>query len=113
MSTEMLKDSRVKVNEPKNDGSTPLSRAARNGLLDVDKWWIASEREMDLGTPGDIGKADAIGVAKKYGKTAVVTLLERFKSDSAQTRYATRVELGLLDDLAAEMLALVVFVSDG
>jgi len=56
---------------------------------------------------------DAIGVAKKTGKTDVVTLLERFKSDASKTRHATRVELGLLDDLAAEMFALVVFVSDG
>ena len=43
----------------------------------------------------------------------VVTLLERFKSYAAQTRHAMRVELGLFDALAAEMFALVVFVSDG
>jgi len=43
----------------------------------------------------------------------VATLLERFKSDAAQTRHVMRVELGLLDELAAEMFALVVFVSDG
>jgi len=68
---------------------------------------------MDLGTPGDIDMTDAIGGAKKYGNTEVVTMLERFKSDTAQTRHAVRVELGLLDDLAAEMFALVVFGSDG
>ena len=68
---------------------------------------------MDFGKPGDVDKTDAIGVAKQRGKTEVVTLLERFKSDSAQTRYAMRVELGFVDDLAAEMFALVVFVSDG
>ena len=68
---------------------------------------------MDLGTPGDIKKTDAIGGAKKSGKTEVVTLLERFKSDAARTRHATRVELGFHDDLAAEVFALVVFVSDG
>jgi len=43
----------------------------------------------------------------------VVTLLERFQGDAAQTRHAMRVELGLLDELAAEMFAPVVFVSDG
>ena len=52
-------------------------------------------------------------MAKKYGETEVVTLLERFKSDSAQTRHAVRVELGWYDEAAAEMFALVVFVSDG
>jgi len=52
-------------------------------------------------------------VAKNKGKTEVVTLLERFKEHPEDTRHELRVELGLLDDLAAEMFALVVFVSDG
>ena len=43
----------------------------------------------------------------------MVTLLERFKDNPLETRHTMRVELGLLDDLAAEMFALVVFVSDG
>jgi len=109
----MLKDSRVKVNEPRDNEWTPLWYAAVNGSLDVIKWWIASGREMDLGKPGDVNWTDAIGVAKKEGKTEVVTLLERFKSDASKTRHAVRVELGLLDELAAGMFALVVFVSDG
>jgi len=107
----MLKDSRVKVNEPDKDGETPLWRAAREGHLEVIRWWIASGREIDLEEPGD-SKTDAIGVAKKYGKTEVVTLLERFKTDAAKTRHAMRVELGWYDE-AAKMFALVVFVSDG
>ena len=72
---EMLKDSRVKVNEPNNYGFTPLWCAARWGHLDVIKWWIASGREMDLGKPGD-KRTDAIGAAKKCGTPGVVTLLE-------------------------------------
>ena len=68
---------------------------------------------MDLGKPGDIDNTDAIGVAEEYCKAEVVTLLERFKSDATKTKHAMRVELGLLDELAAEMFALVVFVSDG
>ena len=109
----MLKDSRVKVNEPDNDGETPLRKAVRWGHPDIIKWWIASGREMDLGKPGDVYKTDAIGLAKMYGMADVVTLLERFKSDAAQTRHAIRMELGLLDDLPAGIFALVVFVSDG
>jgi len=35
---EMLKDSRVKVNEPRDDGCTPLWSAASLGHLDVIKW---------------------------------------------------------------------------
>jgi len=110
---EILKDSRVKVNEPASNGNAPLFWAAACGYLDVIKWWIVSGREMDLGTPGDVYKMDVIGEAKMYGRTEVVSLLERFKSDASKTRRAMKVELGLVDDLAAEMFALVVFVSDG
>ena len=67
---------------------------------------------MDLGKPGDIGRTDAIGTAKKNAYAEVVTLLKRFKSDAAQTRHAIRVELGFIDELAAEMFAMVVLVSD-
>jgi len=109
---EMLKDSRVNLNEPDNYGYAPLWYTACNGHLEIIKWWIASGREMDLGKPGD-GKTDAIGAAKERDETEVVTLLERFKENLEQTRHALRVELGCLDDLAAEVFALVVFVSDG
>ena len=74
--------------------------------------WIASGREMDLGTPGEL-MTDSIWAAKKKGKTEVMTLLERFKENPEETRYMTRVELGHHDELAAEVFALVVFVSDG
>ena len=109
----MLGDSRVNANEPNSYGRTPLWVAAANSHPDTIKWWIASGREMDLGKPGDLDKTDVIGKARKYGRTEVVTLLERFKSDTTQTRQATRVELGWYDELAAERFALVVFVSDG
>ena len=41
---EMLKDSRVKVNEP-SYGYTPLRGAANRGRLDIIMWWIASGRD--------------------------------------------------------------------
>ena len=95
---EMLKDFRVKVNEPAKNGETPLWRAASNGSLDNIKWWIASGREINLGKPGDVDKTDAIGVAKKRGHAGVVTLLERFKSDAAKTRSEVRKELRINGD---------------
>jgi len=110
---EMLKDSRVKVNEPNNDGNTPLWWSAYYGHIDAIRWWIASGREMDFGEPGDVGKTDAIGVAKMNGREEVVALLERYKKHPEKTGHAMRVELGLLDEMAAEVFALVVFVSDG
>ena len=109
----LLEDSRVNPNEPRDNGYTPLWGAAYFGYVDVIKWWIVSGREMDLGKPGDVYKTDAIGAAKGQGKTEVVSLLERFKENPDDTRYAMRVELGWYDALAAEMFALVVFVSDG
>ena len=100
------------MNEPDNYGRSSLWWAAAAGSLDAIKVWIVSGREVNLGKPGD-AVTDAIGGAKMLGKTQVVTLLERFKSDPSQTKHAMRVELGLLDDLAAEMFAVIVFVSDG
>jgi len=108
----LLKDSRVKVNQPKNDGDTPLRWAAFQGHLDIIKWWIASGREMNLGKPG-LYWSDAIGVAKERGETEVATLLERFKENPVETRYQVRMDLCLVDEMAAEIFALVVFVSDG
>jgi len=110
---EMLKDSGVKLNEPGDNGCTPLWYAARNGHDDVIKLWIASGREMDMGTPGDVDKTDAIGTAKIYGRTEIATLLERFKENPVEARHMVKLELSLLDELAAEVFALVVFVSDG
>ena len=110
---ELLKDSRVKVNEASGVGFTPLWAAAAFGHLDIIKWWIASGRELDLGTPGDLNQTDAIGKAKDRGRTEMVTLLERFKENPAEARHIVRVQLGLVDEPAAEMFALVVFVSDG
>ena len=90
----LLKDRRALVNEPKDNGHTPLWRGASLGSLDVIKWWIASGREMDLGKPGDCS-TDAIKEAKRWGETEVVTLLERFKSDAGKTRSEVRKELGI------------------
>jgi len=70
------------------------SRKLLLGRLDVIKWWIASEREMNLGTPGN-EEMDAIGEAEKEGKTEVVALLERFKGDATKTRGEIRMELGI------------------
>jgi len=90
----LLQDLRVKVNEPDNQGYTPLRWAAYWGYHDVIKLWIVSGREMNLGTPGNV-KTDAIGAAKRKGKTEVASLLERFKRDPAKTRSEVRKELGI------------------
>ena len=75
-----------------------------SGGLPLEGRWIWGNQ--DWGT-------DAFGGAKERGKKEVVTLLERFEKDDTQTRHAMRLELGWCDEAAAEMFALVVFVSDG
>ena len=107
----LLKDPRVDVMARERNSFSALWWALNGGNVDVIKWWIASGREIDLGTPGD-HPTDAIGAAKKKGYLEAATLLERFKEHPEETRYATKVELGCHSVLAAEMFALVVFVSD-
>jgi len=92
--------------------------------LDVDiiMWWIGSGREVDLGKPGN-ELTDAIEQSKDIvnweedddDKTQVeiTRLLENFKYYPKETRYQVRARLGWCDEAAAEIFALVVFVSDG
>jgi len=44
--------------------------------------------------------------------TEVVTVLERFVSNPSQTSHEVRVKLGVLDALAAEIFALIIFLCD-
>ena len=70
--------------------------------------------------PGNLDN-DAIGVANQWDfnedlmkrRTEIASLLERFKVDPVQTRHEVRVELGWIEELAAEIFALVVFTCDG
>jgi len=85
----LLKDTRVLVNEPRRSGQTPLTGPAHYGYIELIKAWIASGREMNLGKPGN-KYTDAIGFARRSGKTDVVTLLEKFKANPEQTRAEVR-----------------------
>ena len=109
---ELLKDSRVEVNEPTDSEVTPFWRVTFDGHLDIIKWWVASGREMDLGDPGNDTR-DAIGVANNFCPAELGTLLERFKENAEEPRHHVRLEIGWYNETAAEMFALVVFVSDG
>jgi len=114
----MLKDHRVKdINEHDNDGAPPLKEAAMYGRLEVIRWLIASGRDLDWGTPGD-DKTCAVTAARKGVASAerskeVYSLLMAYKANPDQVRYEVRVMLGLVDEVAAEVFAVVVFVSDG
>jgi len=108
----LLKDSRVRVDETDACGLTSLMLAAYSENYGVIKWWIASGREVNVGEPGDATN-DVIGRAVDGGQIDVATLLERFKENPEETRHSVRMELGWYDEAAAEMFAIIVFVSDG
>ena len=112
----LLKDPRVNVTMADNNGCTPLWEASCFGHHEVVEWLIASGR--DLGDiKNTIGKLEgneytALEIAINGERSEVVSLLERFIDNPAQTRHGLRVKLGLLDELAAEVFALTVFLCD-
>jgi len=103
----LLKDPRVKLNEPNGDRTTPLWHAVFWDHLEVIKWWIASGRDMDFSEPGE-------GFEPRATQYPDMTaLLGRFRENQVRTRYEVRAELGCHEEMAADLFALVVFVSDG
>ena len=112
----LLKDPRVNIALDDEDGCTPLWHASSRGNHEVVEWLIASGRDL-----GDVSKKGryagieytVIEIASKGNLTKVVSLLEKFLANPAQTRYKLRVKLGLLDECAAEVFALTIFMCDG
>jgi len=111
----LLKDPRVDVTLGDNDGCTPLWHASYYGRNKVIEWLIASDRDLGIeqkGKWGNIEDYTALEIARKENKTEAVSVLERFTTNPAQTRYEIRVKLGMLDEVAAEVFALTVFLCD-
>ena len=113
----LLKDPRVDITLADDEGHTPLWWASDSGKHEVIEWLIASGRDL-----GDLDKKgmhwgdkeyNALELAREMRKTEVVRLLERFLVNPMQTRHEVRVKLGVLDELAAEVFALTVFLCDG
>jgi len=103
------------------NGSTPLWCASEHGDLEVIEWLIASGR--DLGDvknksmkaegweDGEVKEFTALEIAKNLGRTEVVSVLERFLDNPAQTRHEIRLKL-VPEELPAEVFALIVFLCD-
>jgi hypothetical protein len=113
----LLKDSRVDINMTDDDERTPLWCASYWGYVEVIEWVIALRGdELDLDKKGkyylDEIEYTTIEIARKENKTEVVSLLERFMANPTQTRHELRVELGLVDEDAAELFAMTVFLCD-
>ena len=113
----LLKDPRVDVTLDDPKGRTPLWKASPHGYHEVIEWFIASGRDLGdvknkKGTDWDGKDYTALEIARKENKTEVVSVLERFIANPAQTRHELRVKFGVLDELAAEVFALTVFLCD-
>jgi len=83
----------------------------------VIEWFIASgsdlgDIENQKGKRYDYLSFTALEIAREKNHTEVVSVLERFLANPALTRFEIRANLGVLDELAAEVFALVVFLCD-
>jgi len=113
----LWKDPHIDVTLEDRDGRTPLWYASCNGKHEMIEWLIASGRDLGdvknkKGNDWDGQDYTALEIARFEGETDIVSLLEIFIADSAQTRHDLRVQLGMLDELAAEVFALTVFLCD-
>jgi len=112
----LLKDPRVDLTLADNSGRTPLWWASWNGHHGVIKWLIASGGDLrDIGlTKGSYeGKEyTALDIARERKRAEVMSVLERFTANPAQTRHKLRVKLKVPEALIAEVFALVVFLCD-
>jgi hypothetical protein len=107
----LLKDPRVDINMADGDRRTTLWCASYNGHAEVIKWMVALRGdELDLEKKNY--ESPPIEIAREKNLTEVVALLERLNDNPSQTRHEIRVELGLIDELAAELFALTVFLCD-
>lgn len=127
----LLKDYRVDINQTDDRGSGPLWLAVMNNQLEVVKLCLASVRNRDL----DLGSAqwlklerelewkrhylDVIAASKnippwqdKVKKSEIAGLLESFRDHPDQTRHRLRLEFGELDEIAATLFALLIFLCD-
>jgi len=107
----LLKDPRVDVALGDSGGRTPLWWAACHGKGQVVEWLIASGRDLgEVNPPNSV--STPLEIARERGKAEVVLLLERFMANPTQIRHELRVKLGRLDEMAAEVFALTVFLCD-
>jgi len=113
-----LKDPRVDVTPHDTMGRTSLWYAACFGNHEVIEWLIASGRDLEdvMTQTAKMDQNDrrvtSLEIAEKNRKTEAVSVLQRFIKNPALTRHEVRVKLGELDELAAEVFALTVFLCD-
>ena len=97
----LLQDPRVNIVLEDNSGRTPLWKAAYFGHHEVVEWLIASARNLGdfqnnmKGKHFDGKEYTALGIARREKKAEVVSVLERFMANPAQTRQQLRQKLNI------------------
>ena len=115
----LLKDRRVDVSLDDNYGRTPLWYASYEGYLEMIECLIASGKYI-----GDVenkksktfqveGSSTALEIARVWDFKKIVSLLERYIAKPLQTIHELRVKTGMLNEMAANRFALIVFLCDG
>jgi hypothetical protein len=112
----LLNDFRVDIILPDNNKRcTSLWLATCWGHLKVIELLIASGRDL-----GDLNQKEewvdafaALEYSRRDDNAEVVSLLETFIANPQLVRYQVREKLGMLDEMAAEIFALVIFACDG
>jgi len=113
----LLKDPRVLIAPKEHNKLTPQWWASFHGHRSVIAWLIASGR--DLGDWNAVKGKDkgkkytALDIARQHAHPDVALVLERFLANPTQIRHELRVEFGVVDEHAAELFALIVFLCDG
>jgi hypothetical protein len=107
----LLDDHRTDINRPCSKGNTALYWAILRHP-ELVQLWIASGRELDFGIP-EIKRSDAMGAAKDSWKDpGVHGLLTRYRDSPWETRLEVMRALRMRDEMAAEIFAPMVFLSD-
>jgi len=109
----LLKDPRVDVVLADDEGCTPVWTVIRWSTVEVMEWMLASGRELGNLDVGYWENQARVGYSLHTEQQREVgRLLTRFLYDPLQRCYELRVKLGMVDELAAEIFALVVFLCD-
>lgn len=118
----LLSDTRVNVDVVPRTNVTAIKTVILGAKLEILKWWIIYERNIDLGFKDDEDSVIAfVNQIKWLWRTTkeaseyqgVIELLDSFENDEEGTRFKLKAELGLIDGAAGGHFANIVFLCDG
>ena len=110
----LLNDPRVKLNTLDSDRCSPLWIAAFKGHTAVIELLVASGRHITWKKVGLYGGKlrSPLAIAGFMGRDDTAALLHSVATAPDHTRLKLRKQLGLMESLAAEVFALIVFLCD-